>query len=109
MNVKETSFLNVLADYSFSEKEIVINPNDGFDLGLMQTEATAVLYFGHTLDVFDDPNAKSFHIRIYQKNECRLNTVEMSLKNAEKLGNPKKVRIHLLEDDPYPKVLINPE
>jgi hypothetical protein len=42
MEIKETPFLKVLADLSFQDKEMVINPNDGFDLGLMMTEATVL-------------------------------------------------------------------
>jgi len=46
MEIRETGFLKVLADYSFPEKQIVINPNDGFDLGLLMTESTVLLSVG---------------------------------------------------------------
>jgi len=106
--IRETGFLNVLADFSFSEKELVINPNDGFDLGLMQTEATVLLFVGGGPDVFDDTNAESIPARVVQKNECRLGTVEMSLKHSKTLDNARKVRLHLAESEPYPKLLIYP-
>lgn len=109
MELRETGFLKILADYSFSEKQLVINPNDGFDLGLMMTESTVLLYNGEGIDTLQDPDAERVHARLYQKNECTLGTVELSLKMVEKMGSPKRVRLHLLADEPFPKLLITPE
>jgi hypothetical protein len=107
--MKETGLLKVIGDRSFSEKTIVINPNDGFDLGLLMTEATVVVHQGDSLDALEDPNAETLYARIYQKNECKLGTIELSLKTVEKLGNPKHVRIHMNDGSPYPKVFISTE
>jgi hypothetical protein len=104
--MKETGFLKVIADRSFNEKEVIINPNDGFDLGLMMTEATVVLYRGDSLDVLEDPNAETVYARIYQKNECKLGTVELGFRNVDKLGNPGQVRLHMVDGSPYPKLLL---
>jgi len=106
LDLRETGFLKVLADYSFSEKVLVVNPNDGFELGLMTTETTVVLYPGGSLDNLEKSDGDGYHARIYQKNECRLGTIEMSLKTAEKMGHPKYIRLHLLKDDPYSKLLL---
>ena len=106
MEVKETSFLKVIADLSFPEKKVVINPNDGFDLGLMMTDATALLYYGHSPATVDDDDAKPIYGNVYQANECKLGTVELSAKIVEKMGSPKNVRLHLIPQDTYPKVLI---
>ena len=107
--MKETGFLKVIADRSFSEKVIIINPNDGFDLGLLMTEATVVVHQGDSLDALHDPNAETLHARIYQKNECKLGTIELSLKTVEKLGGPKHVRLHLDDGSPYPKLFMSAE
>jgi hypothetical protein len=107
LDVRETGFLKILADYSFPENQIVINPNDGFDLGLLMTEVTVLLSTGDDIDLLQNEEAKSIHARLYQKNECTLGTVELSLKTVEKMGNPKKVRLHLLSHEPYPKLLIS--
>lgn len=107
MDLRETGFLKILADFSFPEKQIVINPNDGFDLGLMMTEATVLLYTGDGLDTLEQSEDEAIHARLFQKNECTLGTVELSLKTVEKMGSPKQVRLHLLPDDPYPKLLIS--
>jgi len=109
VDLRETGFLKVLADYSFSEKEVVINPNDGFDLGLMMTEATVLLFCEGGIDVLRSSDGGGQYARLYQKNECRLGTVELSLKTVEKMGNPKHIRLHLLPSEPYPKLLIGTE
>jgi len=108
LDLRETGFLKVLADYSFSENKIVLNPNDGFDLGLMTSEVTLLLYAGGDIDTLQDDGSEAYHARLYQKNECRLGTIEISLKTAEKLGNPKLLRLHLLKTEPYPKLLLSP-
>lgn len=109
MEIRETGFLKVLADYSFSEKQIVINPNDGFDLGLLMTESTVLLYVGGSIDEVINGDTSPIHARLYQKNECRLGSVELSLKSVEKMGDPKRVRLHLILQEPYSKLLISPE
>lgn len=107
--IRETGFLKVLADLSFPEKKVVINPNDGFDIGLMMTDATVVLYYGYDPSTLpeDDGEAKPIYGNIYQKNECTLGTIELSSRAVESIGNPKKVRLHLIANDPYPKVLVS--
>lgn len=107
--IRETGFLKVLADISFPEKKVVINPNDGFDIGLMMTDATVQLYYGYDPSTLpaDDDAVKPVFGNIYQKNECTLGTIELSAKVLETIGNPKKVRLHLVAADPYPKVLVS--
>jgi len=107
LELRETGFLKILADYSFPEKQVVINPNDGFDLGLMMTESTVLLYTGDGIEILQNDEIEPFHARLYQKNECTLGTVELSLKTVEKMGAPKQVRLHLLPGEPYPKLLIS--
>ena len=109
MDKKETGSLTVKADFSFPESEIVINPNDGFDLGFMMTDAQALFYYT------DDPkNVERGGIRpiegtVVQKNECAPGTVEISLKAVEKLGTPKKVKLHLLPRERQPYLVIVPD
>lgn len=109
MNKKQTGELQVLTGQLLSEKEIVINPNDGFDLGLMMTESTVELYFGNTsMQVPDSTGYPSIQARIIQKNECILGTVELGPKLIQELEIISKVRLYLEEQDGYPKLLIAP-
>lgn len=107
MDVRETSYLKVLADFGFPENQIVINPNDGFDLGLMMTDAIALFYYGENPGTIEKSNTAPIHGTIIQKNECALGSVELSLKAVEKMGTPKAVRLHLLPQDTYPQLLIS--
>lgn len=107
MGIRETGFLKVLADVSFNEKRVVINPNDGFDLGLMQTEATVLLYIGVSPANADSTDVKPVYARIYLKNECKLGTVELASKSVDQMGKPARVRLHLVDNPEYPKLLIS--
>lgn len=93
MALKTTEPLAVIGDYTFSEGRLGIHPNDGFDLGLMTTEYTVDIFTGEAgaedFPADQSPTAGT----IYLKNECRAGTVEMSLKTADRLSNPKKVRL----------------
>lgn len=102
MDVKETGALKVLGDLTFPEARIVINPNDGYDLGLMMTEAPARFHYGNE-------GAEPIDGIVEQKNECTLGTVELSRKAVEKLGTPKRVRLRLVQGDSPPRLLINSE
>jgi hypothetical protein len=103
MGQKETGRLKVLADYTFPEQRFVINPNDGFDLGLMMTEADLPFYLGA-----EDEHKDPIDGKIIQKNECTLGTVELSCKVSEKIGSPRHVTLQLLEEDGKTVVRITP-
>ena len=105
--MKETSFLQVLGDYSFDEKTIRIHPNDGFDLGIMTTDIVVKIYPGNSFEELEDPNTRFTYGKLYLENNTRMGTCELALKTAQKLGSPKKVRLHLIEDEDYPKLLIS--
>ena len=105
MSIKQTGELQILTDQSFDDTYFVINPNDGFDLGLMMTEATVELEFN-----FDTGKEKTVSLtaQIVQKNECRLGTLEMGNKSASKLNENTKVRLTIEEQEGNPKVIIGP-
>lgn len=109
MNKKQTGELQVLTDQSFSEKKLVINPNDGFDLGLMVTEATVELLFTSSPgQVQSDQERSHLQAMLIQKNECQLGTIELGPKSIMKLNGNTKVRLYLEEQDGYPKLWIGP-
>ena len=107
--MKQTAELSVLGDYSFDEKTINIHPNDGYDIGLMTSSHVVRIYAGCTPQEFADGTASHIFGTLYLKNECRMGTVEMSLKTTEKLGKVRTVRLVLADgDDKYDKLLIQP-
>ncbi len=96
----------MLADQSFTENELVINPNDGFDLGLMMTETTVELLFASEMDREEDKNSPALTARLFQKNDCKLGTVELSVKSTRKLNGKMDVRLSLEEKEDLPRLLI---
>lgn len=109
MEVKETGYLKVLADLSFPEEKIVINPNDGYDLGLMMTEAPAHVFYGENPSTIENPRSQPIRGVVEQKNECTLGTVELSMKSVERLGTPARVRLHLINGEDLPRLLVASE
>jgi len=100
MNKKQTGELKVLTGQFLSEKEVVINPNDGFDLGLLITEATVELQFGNNSDQFQsNPKYPPLQAQLIQKNECRLGTVELGSKSIQKLDGNTRIQLYLEEQD----------
>ena len=101
MSIKQTGELQIITDQSFSERKLVINPNDGFDLGLMMTEATVELEFN-----FYQETARPITAQVIQKNECKLGTLELGNKSASKLNGHTKVRLAIEEQNGNPKLII---
>lgn len=103
MGTQETGRLRAKADTRTPEQEIIINPNDGFDIGLMMTEADVALILGK------DPESRSNSpAKVIQKNECGLGTVELNGKVLEKIGSPRHVRLVLLNKGSRPTLFIAP-
>lgn len=108
MDFKETGFLKVLGDVSFSEKKIVLNPNDGFDLDLRMSDTTVAIHYGKSPANWDEAG-QGMYGNVYQNNNCKVGTVELSGRALDKMGNPKRVRLHVVKDGKYPQLLIEGE
>ena len=105
--MKQTAELAVRAKSSSDEKTISIHPNDGYDIGLMTASHAVRIYAACTAQQFAADSVKHVFGTLYLRNECRIGTVEMSLRTAEKLGNTRKVRLVLTQgNDKYGKLLI---
>lgn len=97
----------MLANQSFTEKELVINPNDGFDLGLMMTETTVELLFASEPDRDDNQHSPTLTARLFQKNDCKPGTIELGIKSTRKLNGKMNVRLSLEEKEDFPRLLIS--
>lgn len=102
--MKKTGALNVLGDFSMKDDILVIHPNDGFDLGLMQTSYSVYIFSGCTFAEFEDGTGNKVGGKILLENKCRSGTVEMGKRVWEKIGKPKKVELLYHET----KVFISP-
>ncbi len=103
MNSKQTGTLKVLADAMLTDAELVINPNDGFDLGLMMTETPVELILNNNREQISITKEGV----LIQKNNCTLGTVIVGSRLVEKLENSTSVYLHIEEQDKPPKLLIN--
>ena len=104
-----TGPLSVLGDLSFDEKTININPNDGFDLGLMTTEHIVKIYVGSDAPVADDHSGGIIHGKIHLSNRVSEGCVEMSLKTISRLGGAKKVVLSFVPEQKCGRLGIRPD
>ncbi len=95
--MKNSSELNVLADFSMSEDTLVVHPNDAFDLGMMKTSYPIYIYRGISIADFKEKKGERMSGKIFLNNDCRLGTVEMGKKGWERIGKPKRVQLYYEE------------
>jgi hypothetical protein len=84
-----------MVDTSLSTGEVVINPNDGYDIGVLSSTISVKIH-GTVSDA--EGNVRRgflFNGEIRQENECGLGTALIHNKFASQLGNPKSVRLFL--------------
>jgi hypothetical protein len=95
MDIKRTRGLTVYIDNGLAVGELVIHPNDGFDLGLINTQ--------HPVSICNQTstpgvNSSSHHGKILLKNSCRSGTLQMSQKQWELMGKEKSVALLMKTD-----------
>jgi len=89
--MKRTEALNIMVDSSFPLGKIVIHPNDGFDLGLMQTHYTARVFMNIRLSDFKEECGDPVQGQIFLENTCRRGYAELSQKCWERMKKPNSV------------------
>jgi 23S rRNA-/tRNA-specific pseudouridylate synthase len=89
--MKHTAPLKVKRIEEIEEQNLVIHPNDGYDLGLMSRYYDIQLHSNITAEEFNQTPAAEVNAKIELANECHLGTVEMSLSFWEHLGEPEEV------------------
>ena len=87
-----------------------IHPNDGYDLGLMTTSAVVRIFVDCTFEEFKSGQGSHVFGNLNLRNETKAGACEMSLRTAQKMGRPKKVRLHFDDSDgeKYGKLYIQP-
>ena len=110
MEYRETAFLRVIPDASFSAKKIVVNPNDGFDLGFMMSDAIVEIYYGESPATWEGPSSARVYGNLVQRNERGVGSIEQLSRVAhEKMGSPSRVRLHTVAGETYPTLLVEGE
>ena len=72
MYMKRTQPLKVMVDSSFPMGKIVVHPNDGFDLGLMNTGYPVKIVYNVSLDAFRQEAGNPVQGNILLENSCRI-------------------------------------
>jgi hypothetical protein len=91
--MKQTEELTVINDLSLKEYEVVIHPNDGFDLGLLDKHNYIKIFSRATIEEFKKEDGHHMPGQLSLANECRSGTVTISSKHWNSLGKPKKVKL----------------
>jgi hypothetical protein len=102
--MKCTSELSVLGDFSMKSDKLVMHPNDGYDLGLMQTDHPVRIFSNISLEEMTSGKAPFLQGKILLSNQCTSGVVQMNLQFWHKMGKPRRVKL-FLEDN---KVLVVP-
>lgn len=92
--MKKTSTLSVYGQTGQKSTQIVIHPNDGFDLGLMSLQYSANIYSNASVDEFKSGRTQSFPGSIILENNCRPGTIELGIKYWKELGKPDSVTLY---------------
>jgi hypothetical protein len=94
--MKTTDPLHVQADFSVAESMIIINPNDGFELGLLSLDLPVSIFYDATIEEFTTGDGISG--KIVQQNKCKSGTIMISMKTWKRINKPVSVRLSLKED-----------
>jgi hypothetical protein len=110
-DLRETSFLKVIRDVTFNEMKLLINPNDGADLGLYKTEVKVLLYYGYNPASIQKGNPRPYYGTLFLDNNCTLGVVVIGSRAYKNLGEPELVRLHLIKrtNSKFPNLLIDTE
>jgi len=95
---KKTTPLKVIGDVSIPVNRLVVNPNDGYDLGLLNSAHPVKLHGWTKLPDGSSSDGYIFDGQLVQENDCHLGTVVISMKLLSQLGKPKSVRLSIEEN-----------
>ncbi len=100
--MKTSNVLNIETSL-FIKDEIVINPNEGYDLGLLNQTTPVKIFANTSIDIFN--TAKEFYTEgtVVLKNSCKQGNIQVSKKYWVFLGKPGKIRLFYNEN----KILIS--
>ena len=87
--------LSPIGDVSIQVNRVVINPNDGYDLGLLSTSYPVKIHVGVSPGDFESGEGYKFDGSIEQANECKIGGIELNLGTLKQLGKPSSIKLYL--------------
>ena len=88
--MKSTKALLVNTDL-YLNQDILLHPNDGFDLGLMNTSYQVKIFSNVTVDVFNNSEKDFIMGNLLLHNKCKHGTILICHKYWQKIGMPEKI------------------
>jgi hypothetical protein len=87
----------------FVKNNIIIHPNEGYDLGLINHSTPVKIYANTSIDKFKIAEENISEGSVVLENSCKQGNVQLSKKFWNLIGKPQQVRLHY-EDN---KILIS--
>ncbi len=102
--MKSTEYLTVMSDLKLRRNDLVIHPNDGYDLGLLSRDNEVRIFAGTGVEDFAAGKGEGVAGIIRLHNSCTVATVHMNPARWNELGKPRLVRLAYEKD----RLLISP-
>lgn len=105
--MSKTGRLKVCGNTALPQGIIHMNPNDGFDLGLMTTSYEVDLVLGADVDPMDSANTDAAAATLHLKNEIRNGEVHVSFQDIKRLSNVETAWVYRVDDSSdRPKLVV---
>ena len=96
--MKSTDTLLVQTELSLNEN-IVLHPNEGFDLGLMSSANPVKIFYNVTIDVFNKGEDNFIKGSLLLENKCKHGTIKIGNKHWKKMVSPLKIKLVILKSE----------
>ncbi len=96
--MSKTGHLKVCGSTALREGTIHMNPNDGFDLGLMTTMYEVDVLVGANADPADSGEDHGIPATLHLKNEITNGEIHVSLPDVKRLEDLKAVSVYRVDD-----------
>ncbi len=91
--MRSTNSLRVSTDFSQSADKILIHPNDGYDLRLMQNNYSIRIFSNLTVEEFNSGKGRPLTGQILLENKCESGTIRLNHNYWLEMGKPFEVKL----------------
>ncbi len=88
-----TDVLTVYANSTLEQNKLIINPNDGYDLGLLSRHNYVKIFPLGSEEQFSQENGEYVPGQLDLENSCQNSSVQVNPIYWEKMGKPKKLKL----------------
>ncbi|MBN1214530.1 MAG: hypothetical protein JXA99_03715 [Candidatus Lokiarchaeota archaeon] len=90
--MKTSNVLNIETNL-FIKDNIIIHPNEGYDLGLLNHSTPVKIFANTTIDIFNLAEEYYTEGTVLLENNCKQGSIQLSKKYWNSIGKPEKVRL----------------